>query len=150
MHTGGNRFLFTCSIPMGIHQVQEQSVVSWIQLHSFKKIIKIFLVNLSRNKPQQTESYELFTSVKYITMKYRRMKFPYFAKSLVIMAKLISGKKTVVLDYEWFFFSGFCSIAFITEVLSCRFLMLEIMHRQAGWRHVCYSLRKQGLASTAK
>lgn len=52
-------------------------------------------------------------------MKCRLMEFPYFAKSLVILAKLISGKKkkqkTMVLDYKWFLFSGFCSIALLSK-----------------------------------
>ena len=86
MHTGGNRSLFTFFIPVGIHQGQEQSVVSRVQPHSFKKTtyLEINHSKLSHHK--------LFTSVQHIIMKCRLIESPYFAKSLVTLAKLISGK----------------------------------------------------------
>lgn len=86
MHTGGNRSLFAFLIPVGIHQGQEQSVISWVQLHSFKKTTYL---EINHSK---LSHHELFTSVQYIIMKCRLMESPYFAKSLVTLAKLVLGK----------------------------------------------------------
>lgn len=86
MCTGGNRSLFAFFIPEGIHQGQEQSAVSLVQLHGFKNPA---CLEINHSK---LSHHELLTSVQYIIMKCRLMEPPYFAKSLVALAKLTSGK----------------------------------------------------------
>lgn len=72
---------------------------------------------------------------------------PLFCQVISYIGKVDFRKKKKSKKQWCWTINGFCSLVsvlllYYQKVLSSRFLMLEIVYRQAEWRHECYSLRK--------